>query len=168
MKNIVYVLVFISLSVLAVKYSSLAENYILGIEEKAGIRVLSFPEQANVYIDGLSVGKTPYEDKELSKGEYGLKVESEDKVWQGKVTLNSGTLTIVNRELSNHPTSSAGEVLSLEKGRGITVISTPSQADVEVGGKNFGKTPISINVGYGEHTIVVGKGNYLKRSASIT
>ena len=117
-----------------------------------------------MYIDGLSVGKTPYEDKELSKGEYGLKVESEDKVWQGKVTLNSGTLTIVNRELSNHPTSSAGEVLSLEKGRGITVISTPSQADVEVGGKNFGKTPISI-ISICRHTpciITNNSGSYCK------
>ncbi len=78
--------------------------------------------------------------------------------------LNGSTLTVINRELSSIPQGAAGEVLTLEKGQGVVVLSYPDQAQIEVDGKIYEKTPVSVDIPAGEHSFTVSKGNYLKRS----
>lgn len=145
-----------------VRFSSQFKD-VLGVSDKAGLRVLATP-QAQVFIDGSEVGNTPFEDTNLSKKEYEVKVLSGEMVWQAKVRLSAGTLTIINRELAKDTTSSAGETLTLEKGKGVTVISSPDGADIEIDGKVYGKTPTKVDIEPGEHTFNISKGNFLKRS----
>lgn len=133
-------------------------------KEKAGVRVLSVPSEAIVFINNKEVGKTPYQDEELSDGEYLVKIQAGDGVWQGSVKLVAGTLTVVNRDLAKDTTSSAGEVLLLKKGKGVTLVSFPSESDVEIDGKYYGKTPTTLQINAGEHTFGLSKAGYLKRS----
>lgn len=161
-KTLFFSLFLISLLVLVVRFSN-QFSALLGVQEKAGLRVLSTP-QAQVFIGGDQMGETPYENTNLLAQEYDVKIISNDLTWQGKIKLGGGTLTIVNRELAKDTTSSAGEILTLDKGRGVTVISSPDGADIEIDGKVYGKTPTKIDTDPGEHTFNLSKGNYLKRS----
>ncbi len=163
-KILIWILVLISLVSLTVRFSGKITEFILGLKEKSGLSVLSTPDKAVVYLNGKEAGKTPYENKDLDVEEYSIKIEKEGALWQGKVAQKGGTLTVINRDLSKDPSSSAGEVLTLGLGRGITVISNPSESNVEIDGKLYGKTPITIKVEAGEHTILVSHQNYLKRS----
>lgn len=165
-KVIIWFLVLICLLVLAIRFSSQIPDSLLGIKQKSGISITSTPEGAIVSIEGKEVGKTPYSDENLEPKTIIVKIDKDGLVWQGKLTLKPNTVLIINRDLAKDTTSSAGEVLSLEKGKGITVISNPSEADVEIDGKSYGKTPLVADVSSGEHSIVISHPNYLKRSLS--
>ena len=163
-KILIWILILLSVVVLLLRYSSKIEETLLGIKQKSGISVLSIPDQATVFLDGKEVGKTPYEDKNLDVKQYSIKLEKDNALWQGNVKLTSGTMIVINRDLAKDQASSSGEILTLDKGRGLTIISNPSDSEVEIDGKVVGKTPITINSNIGEHTILVSHPNYLKRS----
>lgn len=153
-----------SVVVLLIRYSGKIEEVLLNIKQKSGISVLSTPGEASVFLDGKQVGKTPFEDKNLDVKQYSVKLDKDGATWQGNVKLTSGTMTIINRDLAKDQAYSSGEILSLDRGRGITIISNPSDSEVEIDGKGLGKTPVSINLTAGEHTVLVSHTNYLKRS----
>lgn len=163
-KVLVWILITISLAAILLRFSDQAAAIFLGIKQTSGISVLSQPSDATVFLNGKQVGSTPYEDKSLAVGEYTIRLEKENASWQGRVKLTSGTVTVVNRDLASDPTSSAGEILTLNKGKGLTIISSPSEAEVEIDGKSYDKTPVTANIESGEHTILVSHTNYLKRS----
>src|SRR3989344_9662616 len=140
MKKILFFSLFlISTLVLIVRFSN-QFSFLLGVQQRAGLRVLSQPE-AQVFVDGKEVGKTPFENTNLLSKEIDVKIISGNLSWQGKTKLGNRTLTIINRELSKDTTASAGEILTLERGVGVTVISSPDAADIEIDGKVYGKSP---------------------------
>lgn len=163
-KTVFLFLLLISVLVLVIRFGGSQFKGLLGFSDKSGISVLSVPEAAQVFLDNKEVGITPFEDKNLEAKNYLLKIQKNNLSWQGKVNLNPGTVTVVNRELALDIASSSGEVLTLEKGRGVTIISSPTGADIEVDGKNIGKTPVTVNIDTGEHTFNISHSNYLKRS----
>lgn len=163
-KTLVWVLILISLMALLLRFSSKIAATFLGVKPTSGLSVLSQPQDATVFLDNQEVGKTPYEDKNLEAREYTVKLQKDNASWEKKVKLNAGTVTVVNRDIASDSASSAGEVLTLEEGRGLTIISSPSESDVEIDGKSAGKTPFTANLDAGEHTVLVSHPNYLKRS----
>lgn len=165
-KVIVWILVLLSLLALTIRFSSKIPELFFGLKQKSGLSITSIPDKANVFIDGEEMGTTPLTSEDLVPNIYLIKIEKDGMMWQGKVKFNPNTLSVVNRDLAKDPTSSAGEVLTLERGKGITVISNPSEAEVDIDGKVYGKTPITVAVESGEHNILVSHPNYLKRSIS--
>lgn len=153
-----------SLGVLLIRFSSKAEEILFGIKPKSGISILSNPSEANVFLDGKEVGKTPFEDKNLGVRDYLVRVEKDQAIWQGKIGLIEGTITVINRDLSKDPSSSAGETLMLKRGKGITVVSNPADATIDANGEIFGRTPQTLEIAPGEHTILLTHANYLNRS----
>lgn len=149
------------------RYSNKISEALLGVEEKSGIYVLSDPTDATVFLDGKEVGKTPFDRDNLEVRDYTVKIEKGDSRWQGKVKLTGGTVAIINRDLSVDQSLSAGEILTLDRGSGITVVSSPQGADVEIDGVNYGKSPVAINISSGEHTVVVSSPKFLKRSTKV-
>lgn len=165
-KIIVYALIIISVLILMLRSSSLIID-LLGIKQKSGILLTSTPADAAVYLNSLEVGKTPFEAKDLDVSEYKIKLQKDQAIWQGSVKLNAGTVAIVNRDLAADITSSAGEVLTLKKGQGITLISNPKTAKVTVDGNEAGVSPLNINLKSGEHTIIIDHQSYIKRSIRV-
>jgi hypothetical protein len=163
-KALLLCVIFISLTLLVARFSTLVMTRVLGVKERAGIRVLSKPEGADVIINGQVLGKTPFENNNMDVASFDVKILGIEGSWDGQVELKSGTLAVINRELAKEQASASGEVLTLEKGEGVTVISSPSAVDVEVDGKSYGQTPILVNVSPGEHTFILSKANFLKRS----
>lgn len=163
-KTIIWVLVLLSLIALLLQFSDKITETFLGIKKTSGISILSEPQEASVFLNNAEVGKTPYENKNLDVKDYTVRLEKEGLSWQGKITLTPGTITVVNRSLAAEVASSAGEILTLDKGKGLTIISNPSGADIEIDGKPSGKTPTTVDISIGEHTIFLSHTNYLKRS----
>lgn len=170
-KVIVWFLVILSLTALLLRFSGTWTQIFFGVKQTSGISIYSLPSEATVFLDEKEVGKTPYDDKNLDTREYTVKISkdqaSPDLIgasWSGKVKLRPGTVTVINRDIALDSASSAGETLTLDKGKGITVISNPSESDVEIDGKVSGKTPLTLELDAGEHTILVSHTNYLKRS----
>lgn len=163
-KIIIWLLVFISLVALVFRFSDRLAEFFLGIKQTSGISVLSEPTGATVFLDGQEVGKTPYEEKGLEVGDHSIKLEKEKTFWEGRVRLSAGTVAVVNRDLSIDSASSAGETLTLNRGKGLTVVSNPSGALVEIEGKSYGNTPITLDIDSGEYALLVSQQNYLKRS----
>lgn len=163
-KVIIWVLILLSFIALVLRFSDKITEIVLGVRRNSGLSILSEPQDATVYLNGKEVGKTPYEDKNLDTKDYTIRLDKEGASWQGKVGLTPGTVSVINRSLAYDLASSAGEILTLDRGKGLTVISNPTEADIEIDGKSYGKTPVTIDIAGGEHTILVSRANYLKRS----
>lgn len=163
-KVIVWFLILISLAALVLRFSDKWAAIFFGVKPVSGISILSQPSDALVYLDGLEVGKTPYENKDLDVKEYVVKIEKEGAFWQGKVNLFPGTVSVINRDLAKDAMSQAGEILTLSRGKGLTIVSNPPDATVEIDGKAFGNTPVTVNIEKGERTILLSHTNYFKRS----
>lgn len=171
-KVFLFLLVFIASLVLVMRYGYRPLTEALGIKQRAGIRVEA-SKKASVYLNDKKIGNTPLQDENLTEGEYLLSLVPEKtreatssaESWKGYVKLNGGTLTLVNRDLEEDKSQWAGEVVTLEKGSGITVVSTPSDAEVQIDGKVIGRTPLSVsNLSSGEHQFLISKDNFVKRS----
>ncbi|MBI4035620.1 PEGA domain-containing protein [Candidatus Daviesbacteria bacterium] len=163
-KIIVWFLVLISVVALLLRFSGKWTRDFFGIKQTSGISILSTPSGATVFIDDKEVGKTPYEDQNLATKEYKIRLISDKASWSGITRLTAGTITVINRDLSVDPASAAGESLTLTEGKGLTVISNPSGAAIEIDGKVYGKTPLTISLDPGEYTVLLSNANYLKRS----
>ncbi len=163
-KFLVWLLVLISLAAILLRYSDKLAEVIFGIKKTSGISVTSIPSDAIVFLDNKEVGKTPYEEKNLEVKEYTLKLEQSGALGQGRVKLDYGMMTVVNRDIASDSASSAGETLTLDKGKGLTVVSNPTDADVEIDGKFLGKTPTTVSAEAGDHTILVSRKGYFNRS----
>lgn len=138
-------------------------KFVLGLRnsQQAGIKIISTP-LASVFIDDDLKGKTPF-DQKMSAGTYVFKLTpdgTDTASWQKEISLQSGIITYINRELGKSELASAGEVLILEKTdenkSSISVISTPDGATVALDGQEKGTTPLLVSdVEVGEHTLFV-------------
>lgn len=155
----------------------------MGLQGRAGIKV-DANLKTKVFINNREVGVTPFQDENLSEGEVLVALQKineasssagqsalptasfkDNFLWQGYVKLNSGTLSVVNRDLSDTTTASSGEVITLEAGDGVTIVSTPTEAVVNVDGKERGRTPLTLSdLSSGEHQFIISHENFLNRS----
>ncbi|OGE14720.1 hypothetical protein A3F00_03430 [Candidatus Daviesbacteria bacterium RIFCSPHIGHO2_12_FULL_37_11] len=164
MKKIAFFTLFLlSVFILTLRFSSVTAKF-LSDKQKAGIKIISTPENAEVYMDGVISGTTPFSDEDLKPGIVSVKLKTGSVSWVRDVKLNNGTVTIINRELAEDEASSSGEILTLNKGGGVNIISDPEGADIEIDGKVHGKTPSFVDAGAGEHTFVLSRSGFLKRS----
>ncbi len=125
--------------------------------KKAGIQVTSHPD-ANIIINGESVGKTPYYVENKTPGNYTVQLTAIDsgQTWEGKVNLLGGTLATVHREFAETPDKSHSYTLSFEKlsdnkSAAVNIVSLPASATVSIDGKPQGFTPLSLDIEPGHH-----------------
>ncbi|MDP2632152.1 MAG: PEGA domain-containing protein [Candidatus Curtissbacteria bacterium] len=148
--------------------SSLTGCTLLGTNSLAALQITSTPEAA-VFLDGKHIGKTPFRSDQLKEKEYLVKITAGEASFTSKVSLKSGTLTVINRELNNNFMAQSGETLYLESGtKGLFVSSTPQEADLVLDGKYIAKTPYLLqNIENGDHTVNLSKTGFIKREFAI-
>lgn len=105
------ILFLLFLLFIGIKYLILDKQNDFGV-----MRILSTPS-SNVFIDNISVGKTPYEEK-MKLGEHLVKLipsqeATQTAQWEGKVKVYKNSLSYINRELGESDNSSAGEVYTI-------------------------------------------------------
>lgn len=140
----------------------------LGGGKPAALQVTSIPE-ASVFLDGRHLGKTPFFSDQLKAGDYLLKVTAGDASFVEKITLNAGTLAVVNRDLANNFGAQAGESLWLSgASRGLFVSSIPQEAEVVIDGQLAAKTPFLVEeLSEGEHKISLRAPGFVEREFAI-
>lgn len=169
-KVLFIILMFLSVISITLQLGSGLLKEILGRGLKAGIRVESnIP--AKVFLNDQEVGNAPFQDDNLKPGDYAVALKADEAtdsaevLWEGYAKLNDGSLTIVIRDIADTREASSGEIISLEPGRGVTITSSPSNAEVYIDGKLSGRTPIAIaGLEEGEHQFIISRENFLKRS----
>ena len=131
--------------------------------KKAGIQVTANP-QANIFLDNKSLGQTPVYREGLKPGTYTLKVAASDQTlsaWEGKITLNAGALTVIDRQLAADPAKSFGYTLTFEAlanktATEVNLVSFPDTVSVMVDGAPVGFTPFkSDSIASGAHTFTL-------------
>lgn len=110
---LLFVLVLLFVGFIAVRFIFMNEQNAFG-----KLRIISSPT-TSVFINGLAVGKTPYDEK-YKVGEYVLKlipegVSTEAASWNGKIIIYKNSLTYVNRELGSSDILSSGEIFTTTK-----------------------------------------------------
>jgi len=139
-----------------------------GSNSLAALQITSTPEAA-VFLDGKHISKTPFRSDQLKEKEYLVKISTGEASYVAKVSLKSGTLTVINRDLNNNFMAQSGETLLLESdAKGLFVTSTPPEAELVVDGKYIAKTPYLIEeIDDGDHTVGLSKVGYIKREFAI-
>ncbi|KKR57544.1 MAG: hypothetical protein UU05_C0052G0003 [Candidatus Curtissbacteria bacterium GW2011_GWA1_40_47] len=140
----------------------------VGSNKPAALQVTSVPE-ASIFLDGKHIGKTPFFSDQIKSGEYLLKITASEASYVDKIVLTGGTLTVVNRELSNNFLAQSGETLWLDSGkRGLFVSSLPGEANMTINGRLIGKTPLLVDeIEDGEHKITLTKEGFIDREFTI-
>jgi len=139
----------------------------------AALQITTTPV-ADVFIDGKPMGKTPYSVGNLKAGEITIKLIPESTAaslvsWEGKVKLNAGVLTLIERDFAANETNSFGQILSLEKTKDnkscvVSVISDPDEALVKINGEAKGFTPLTLEkISEGDYEILVSKEGFDER-----
>lgn len=136
--------------------------------KKAGIQITANP-QANVFLDNKSLGQTPVYQEGLKPGTYTLKIAASDQTlsaWEGKITLNAGALTVIDRQLTADPAKSFGyslafEVLTNKTATEVNLVSFPDTISVVVDGAPVGFTPFkSDSIAAGGHIFTLTSPGY--------
>jgi len=117
--------------------------------QTARLRVVTPVPDAEVFIDGASVGKAPIDRDDLAPGKHFVVVQRRGYAeWKREVDLNPQQATILTVELSASGT--------------LKVLSNVPGAQVFVDGQFLGKTPAVLNsIPVGDHLIEVKSPGYL-------
>ncbi len=111
------------------------------------LKIASDPFDAEVFINGEKKGKTPLTLRDLLIGDYSLELRKELHANLKKtITVKEGEMTRYDFEMSN--------------GQEVSIVSTPSGAELSIDGKPKGRTSKKLSLSYGEHRIRLSKENY--------
>lgn len=146
--------------------------------QSGNLKVLSSPI-ASVFVDNKNVGKTPL-DVTIAAGEHMVKLIPEATAgdtaqWSGKVMVNAGTRTFVDRELGNSDTTSSGIVFSIKKATGsagdsgeIEINSEPTGAITYLDNDEKGiSSMVMEKVSPGEHELSIYSPGFIRRSQKV-
>ncbi len=111
---------------------------------------------AEIYSNGVRVGTTQYSD-DMMEGFYDVEVRL---AHHRSVTRQVQVVAGQPQELTLNPIPIYGSV---------DIVSTPHDADVEIDGKAYGKTPMTVEqLLEGNHQVTVSKTGYIKETVSVS
>lgn len=141
----------------------------------AGIYIESNPV-ATVFIDGLEVGRTPFE-KTYKQSEVIIKLVPDSfeiplAPYETKVSLVTGVQTVIKRDFGETDEFSAGEIISFEKidksQVSLAVVSIPDSAELLIDGSERAFTPHrTTSLLPGVHSLVLKAEGYQERRVDV-
>ena len=145
---------------------------------KGALQVTSVP-QSKVYLDNKLLGTTPFCACDLAQmilvGDYAIKlvpIVGNFRPFEGKITINKGTLTVVDRTFADNGESD-GYIISLsplysKKDIEILVVSIPNNANVFLDSSPVGTTPLLLkNVSESDHDLRITRDGYKDKNLKI-
>ena len=117
----------------------------------------SQPSEAEIYLDGILLGQTPYKSETLPKGEHEIKL-THANAEDSKETITLKDNVIVKKAYKLDPASGT-----------VSVFSTPEGASINLDGKDTGfTTPATLeSVATGDHQIILRKDAYYPKEITI-
>lgn len=155
--------------------------FILSKTNEMGILKVNSSPTANIFLNNLIIGKTPYEDKQ-KVGEYLIKLipektSTETASWNGKINIYKNSKTYINFDLGSSDILTTGEIFTTEKisprpkdlnyGE-IYVETDPQGAIVSLDNDEKGTAPLILkDVLRGDHELSVFMPGFFKRTQRI-
>lgn len=146
------------------------------LKGKAALVAESDNAEANVYINGTQVGKTPYKSLEVKPGENKIKLKTDTREYETSLDFianNRNILhqVIVKRDLGVSDVFSSGVNVWMEKGRNnsvLRVVSDPNDALVYIDNTEQGRTPFSTDkISEGEYDLRIDAPGYQSQTFRI-
>ncbi|HXK52411.1 PEGA domain-containing protein [Candidatus Nomurabacteria bacterium] len=124
--------------------------------------------EAEVFLDGVSIGKSPIENYQLEAGSHEVMLQSGDGMsYKTNIDFVPGAAAVVIKELGSSSLFSSGASVWFAKksaDSSLSVISEPSGADVYIDGTLVGSTPYnSAKLSAGGYEIKVAMAGYEDR-----
>lgn len=124
----------------------------VGKKAKSGLQVITDGTEASVFLNDTYVEKTPFINRELSPGDYRLKIQPDNPdliPYETEIRLRPGLLTVVTWKLAERPEFSGGVIYEMEpitsKTKSeISFVTIPDGAIVSVAGKEKTFSPVII------------------------
>lgn len=145
---------------------------------KGALQVTSVP-QSKVYLENKLIGTTPLCACDLGQmltvGDYAVKLVPTDgnfRPFEEKITINKGTLTVVDRTFADNGESDGGIIslspLNNKKDIEVLVISLPDKANVLLDNNPVGTTPLLLKqVSESDHDLRLTLNGYKDKSIKI-
>jgi hypothetical protein len=142
---------------------------------QAGLKIVTVPE-ATVFIDGVEVGKTPYE-ADRKPGETVVRLvpvagEKPLAAYETRLTLLSKIETVINREFGETEETSRGETISFERTGGkeaaLSIVSIPDSAQISIDGTPRAFAPYKTTLfAAGKHDLGISAPGYFERTLEV-
>lgn len=139
------------------------------VAEVSALNISSSPENAVVYINNDSVGRTPLKQYSLAAGKYSISL-SADEYEDSDTTINLASGDNLNLffglqpiEIPETPEAKASEPIKQEVKKSaiyasLTIRSNPSSAEIWLNGRRYGKTPRTLrNLNPGNYQLKLSK-----------
>jgi hypothetical protein len=149
-----------------------------GQKEFSGIQIeMTDSTVSQVYLDGLHLGQTPLEKRDIRPGTYTFRLEPQDiqkKPYETQVHLYPNTLTSVLWSFTGDDLSGAGEILELEplasKERSeLSVITVPEGAKISLDSKSYGLSPAVVeSIDPGQYNLAIEAVAHVKKGLPVT
>ena len=146
----------------------------VGRNKKAGLYIETTPK-AEVFLNDIQQGSTPFDREDLKAQEYKIRLEPEGDLlpWEGRVTLVAGRKTVISREFATSEDLSSGFSLTLEQTTdkekaSLTIITNPDSSVVSLDGEPRGFSPLTINnLEEGSHILLIFSPGFKEKKQEI-
>jgi hypothetical protein len=142
-----------------------------GIGGKATLSVENMFEEAEVFINDASVGRTPFTADDIKPGEARIAIKTANRQYETTITLLPNSQSVINRDLGVSENFSSGQDFWIEKSNSQTVLSItsePGNAGIFIDNSEIGKTPFSSStLTPGEYDLRIEQAGYESQSARI-
>lgn len=173
---VIYILGILGIGLVVFFGGEIIRN-LAGNKNSAGISINTLHGEAEVLINGVSVGKTPYTANNLKAGNNKITLKNDKRQYETAITFLPKEGQYIHtvgvfRDLGASETFSSGQNFWFEKESGgnvLRVISEPAGALVFIDKVEIGKTPYSSNtISEGEYDIRLEKTGYEAQTARIS
>ena len=144
---IIYLLAILGIAFIVYFGTDVIKN-IGNLKGKSVFQTLSQYQDAEVLVNGKSLGTTPYESNDITAGENKITVKTPTRQYDTTINFLSNTQVVVNRDLGVTEMFSSGQNFWIEKsssGTVLSITSDPSNVSIYIDEAEIGKTPFSNN-----------------------
>ncbi len=146
------------------------------LNKKAGLQVnINGGDRANVFVDGMSVGQTPYNEDSLKPGRKTVKLVPESPnqaTYETTLTLSAGNMTVIIWTFGKTLDESGGEAFELSKASNknkneLSIVTNPDNIIIKVDGQSKGFSPLILDdLAEGSHALTVTAPGYVERTSN--
>lgn len=131
---------------------------------------------AQVYLDGLHKGQTPYEVRDIRPGTYTFRLEPADskkQPYETQIHLYANTMTSVLWSFRTSELNGTGEILELEplasRDRAeLSVTTVPEGANISLGTNSYGLSPVIVDsVPVGTYDLSIEAVAHVKKALAV-